>query len=158
MYAVHKLSSFFSDSIRFGGMRITKVWEPLVYHTMKKAFSIDKQTGRLQRCSCDVADDAGGGGDLKGLRLPDHRNRLPDRERSLVLRNPDDRSHAVRSEDGLQRFWILKSAGWINLKTKHWSTKVLNSKILIVLTMIGISNSNKTCYQNGCQSRTNACI
>ncbi len=28
----------------------------------------------------------------------------------------------------------------------------------IVLTMIGISNSNKTCYQNGCQSRTNACI
>ncbi len=29
---------------------------------------------------------------------------------------------------------------------------------LIVLTMIGISNSNKTCYQVGCQSRTNACI
>ncbi len=28
----------------------------------------------------------------------------------------------------------------------------------IVLTMIGISNSNKTCYQNGCQSRTDACI
>ncbi len=24
--------------------------------------------------------------------------------------------------------------------------------------MIGISNSNKTCYQNGCQSRTNAYI
>ena len=28
----------------------------------------------------------------------------------------------------------------------------------IVLTMIGISNSNKTCDQNGCQSRTNAYI
>ncbi len=28
----------------------------------------------------------------------------------------------------------------------------------IVLTMIGISNSHKTCYQVGCQSRTNACI
>ena len=28
----------------------------------------------------------------------------------------------------------------------------------IVLTMIGISNSNKTSYQDGCQSRTNACI
>ncbi len=28
----------------------------------------------------------------------------------------------------------------------------------IVLTMIGISNSNKTSYQVGCQSRTNACI
>ncbi len=28
----------------------------------------------------------------------------------------------------------------------------------IVLTMLGISNSNKTRYQVGCQSRTNACI
>ncbi len=28
----------------------------------------------------------------------------------------------------------------------------------IVLTMIGLSNSNKTRYQVGCQSRTNACI
>ena len=28
----------------------------------------------------------------------------------------------------------------------------------IVLTMIGISNSNKTSYRNGCQSRTNAYI
>ena len=34
----------------------------------------------------------------------------------------------------------------------------LNVIFPIVLTMIGISNSNKTCYQNGCQSRTNACI
>jgi hypothetical protein len=29
---------------------------------------------------------------------------------------------------------------------------------VIVLTMIGISNSNKTSYRNGCQSRTNAYI
>ncbi len=29
---------------------------------------------------------------------------------------------------------------------------------IIVLTMIGLSNSNKTRYQVGCQSRTNACI
>jgi hypothetical protein len=29
---------------------------------------------------------------------------------------------------------------------------------VIVLTMIGLSNSNKTRYQVGCQSRTNACI
>ena len=28
----------------------------------------------------------------------------------------------------------------------------------IVLTMIGVSNSNKTSYRNGCQSRTNAYI
>jgi hypothetical protein len=28
----------------------------------------------------------------------------------------------------------------------------------IVLTMIGLSNSNKTRYQVGSQSRTNACI
>ncbi len=30
--------------------------------------------------------------------------------------------------------------------------------VFIVLTMIGLSNSNKTRYQVGCQSRTNACI
>jgi hypothetical protein len=33
------------------------------------------------------------------------------------------------------------------------SFKHLGSQI-IVLTMIGISNSNKTSYRNGCQSRT----
>ncbi len=32
------------------------------------------------------------------------------------------------------------------------------SYLIIVLTMIGISNSNKTRYQVGSQSRTNACI
>jgi hypothetical protein len=32
------------------------------------------------------------------------------------------------------------------------------TKKLIVLNMIGISNSKKTCYQNGCQSITNAYI
>ncbi len=35
---------------------------------------------------------------------------------------------------------------------------ILKKNETIVLTMIGISNSNKTCYQSGCQSRTNACI
>ncbi len=41
---------------------------------------------------------------------------------------------------------------------KKLSSDQLKFAIFIVLTMIGISNSNKTCYQNGCQSRTNACI
>ncbi len=29
---------------------------------------------------------------------------------------------------------------------------------IIVLTMIGVSNSNKTSYRNGCQSRTHSYI
>ncbi len=44
----------------------------------------------------------------------------------------------------------------------HLIAKYLERKVktlqTIVLTMIGISNSNKTRYQVGCQSRTNACI
>ena len=43
------------------------------------------------------------------------------------------------------------------LKTKSNSINK-NLYSVIVLTMIGVSNSNKTSYRNGCQSRTNAYI
>jgi hypothetical protein len=41
---------------------------------------------------------------------------------------------------------------------KKKKKKKIETATNIVLTMIGISNSNKTSYQNGCQSRTDAYI
>ncbi len=53
----------------------------------------------------------------------------------------------------------MSSAGTRLLRNVFFGIlKKIEAATNIVLTMIGISNSNKTCYQNGCQSRTDACI